>query len=338
MRNYVITFHKVYKLMKIYLFMKKEKRKVNLVGQNTLTVSLPSKFISENNIEKGDELYSSFEKNEITFSLEERKSVDKEITINIDDFSYATLTKSLITLYITNYNKITLLHSGDEIVYFKNNKKLNLHSTIKKLVSRFIGAEIILQTPKKTEIECFLNNDNEDLEKIEKRIYFLLKDTFNELINSIGDNFSEFNDLAYDYHDNIDKFINYFLRKLDSSDKSEEEKKVAYSFYSFISTLVDNIRHISEKINKYGCSEKMKNYLEEIFEVFIELFVFLHKGHITKEITKKRYDLIEKINNEDLTANELWVFSEASIFLDTLNAFNEYSIVKALNEGLIKYK
>ncbi|MDP7323990.1 MAG: AbrB/MazE/SpoVT family DNA-binding domain-containing protein [Candidatus Woesearchaeota archaeon] len=32
------------------------KRKVNLVGINTLTVSLPSKWVKEHNIRKGDEL------------------------------------------------------------------------------------------------------------------------------------------------------------------------------------------------------------------------------------------------------------------------------------------
>lgn len=318
--------------------MNKEKRKVNLVGQSTLTVSLPTKWVKQNNVEKGDEIYAFFEDNEITFSLTEKKKVNKEICVNIDDFSYFALSRCLSMLYMTNYSKITLIHSKTEILNYKNDEPMDLKFLTRKLLRRFIGAEIILQTDKKTEIECFVAEDTQDLEKIEKRVYFLLKDIFNEMIENIGENYSKFHENVYDYHDNIDKFIYYFLRKLDASDKSNEEKKVAYSFYIFITTLVDNVRHVSERINKYGCNEKTKEYLKLIFEVFIDLFLFIHKGHVVKEVIQKRYDLVKKIDNEKFTVEELEVLSEAMIFLDTINIFSEYSIVKALDEGLIKHK
>ena len=44
------------------------KRKVNRVGQNTLTVSLPSKWVKENDVKQGDELEIIEEHNKILLS------------------------------------------------------------------------------------------------------------------------------------------------------------------------------------------------------------------------------------------------------------------------------
>ena len=58
------------------------KRKVNKVGPTTLSITLPSKWVKENNIKKGDELELDLKNNNISITTGHLKI---EETIHSDD-------------------------------------------------------------------------------------------------------------------------------------------------------------------------------------------------------------------------------------------------------------
>ena len=87
------------------------KRKVNLVGSSTLTVSLPSKWIKDNKITKGDELDVYMDKGEICFSRGEKKEEKKEITVDITNYYYPTIGRHFFMLYKANYNHIIFTYA-----------------------------------------------------------------------------------------------------------------------------------------------------------------------------------------------------------------------------------
>lgn len=313
------------------------KRKVNRVGTSTLTVSLPSKWAKERNIKKGDELNVIFDEEALTLSKQENEKRKKEISINIDGYSYHTLARCLAVLYKTGHDKIILTYSKPEVYNPKKGEILNLQKTVKKITGRLIGAEIVSQSQKKIEIDCLITEDGSDLDKIEKRIYFLLKETTEELLSSIGPNYDKFHETIYDHHDNITKFINYFLRILYESERTQDEKKAAFVFYSIIDNVVDKIRHLSEKINQFGCTPKVKEYLTGILDLFYEQFVSISKKKIPQELVKKRYELKNKIDKETFTIKEFRVITEINICLHTLNEFSEYVITKNLVDDSQKF-
>jgi len=307
------------------------KRKVNLVGQSTHTVSLPNKWVKENNIQKGDELDVFPEIGAITFAKSGAfKKKSKEITLNIDGFTYLSLSKYILVLYITNYDKITFTYTKDVVHHPKKRKDMSLKKTIQKITNRFIGVEIISQSSNRTEISCFVAEESPDLKNIEKRIQYLIKETANEILQATEGDYSKFHETIYDHHDNIVKFILYFLRMLNKSDKSENEKKIAFSFYISLDQAVDKIRHLSEKINEYGCSKKVRKHLKEIFDVFFEQFEFVGRKQLSESLIEKRYRLKEKIDKENFKINEFRVIAEIKNFLDTLNEFTEYAIIKSI--------
>jgi len=328
----VITIYtrKIYILLFRVFISGKMKRKVNLVGQSTLTVSLPTKWAKDNEVQKGDELDVLFDQDDIIFSKKERKQARKEALINVDENTYLSLARHIALLYRTNYDKITLVYSKQEVYDPKGERKGDVKKIIKKIVSCLLGAEIISQTDSKTEIECFVSEERPDLDKIEKRIHFLIREAAESLIAAIGKDYHVFHEAMYDRHDNIAKFINYFLRELHRSDKSQEEKKIAYSYYELVDNLTDKLRHVSEKIDQYGCSPKLKGYLNEIFEFFFDGFKLLDKKQLSQEFIKLRYDIKRRINNESFNVKELRVLNEASFFMDTLNYTTEYVLLKSL--------
>jgi len=102
------------------------KRKVNLVGVNTLTVSLPNKFVEVNNIQKGEELEATVKNNSIIYSKDSLKLEEKEIELNLDKFTFFSLERYLTTIYRSGYKKVTLIHSNQEIIHNQKGK-LPLH-------------------------------------------------------------------------------------------------------------------------------------------------------------------------------------------------------------------
>ncbi len=308
------------------------KRKINRVGQNTLTVSLPSKWAKEKELQQGDEIELTELPEGLLLQQEGKSRESKRISINIDHFAYYSLSRYLTVLYRAGYDKITLIHNKHETFNDKKGKYLKTQDVIKKLVNRFVGSEIISQTSSKTEIECLVTEKQQDLNKIQKRIYFLIKETFSEILNAVNEDYATFHDSIYSHHDHIAKFINYYLRELIASDTPAAEKHMSYSLYMIIDKLIDKIRHISEKIHEYGCSKKIHNHLGQIFEIISDQFLSLYKQEYTRDLVKKRYNLVKKIEKEKYTPSELQVISEAKIFLDTINDFTELIVCQNLKK------
>ena len=148
------------------------KRKVSQIGPSTLMVSLPTKWVKEHNVRKGDELDVSTEQNQVYFSITERKVKNRKCTLDISQFSQYSLARYLEMCYIHNYNEISLFYQNTEIANVKGKSKKIQHY-IKNLTNQFIGMEIISQTAQATELQCFSLSDEDTPDKIEKRIFFL---------------------------------------------------------------------------------------------------------------------------------------------------------------------
>ena len=103
------------------------KRKVSQIGPSTLMVSLPTKWVKEHNVRKGDELDVSTEQNQVYFSITERKVKNRKCTLDISQFSQYSLARYLEMCYIHNYNEISLFYQNTEIANVKGKSKKIQH-------------------------------------------------------------------------------------------------------------------------------------------------------------------------------------------------------------------
>lgn len=319
------------------------KRKVNLVGNSTLTISLPSEFTKIAKLEKGDELQTSFTDSEITYSTKLKKSDSKKkIEIDISSFSYHVLSRTLAVIYHSNYSKIVLIHNtsteSNKIVRkFARPGVKDIRSAINILTTRFIGAEIISQTSEKTTIE-FLTDDNErDLNAIRDRIFFLLEELINELSESIKSNkIKQLNNDIYSYHDNIVRFIDYFLRKLNHSKIPESEKRTLVSMYLFIDKIIDKVRHITRKLakNPKKCSPKIEKYISETFNSFLKLLNSTKEKDFSKTVNLMMetdlYKIKENLEKESVNSFEASIFGDLDWVVRGTQFIVEYALTKSL--------
>jgi len=106
------------------------KRKINKVGHNTMTISLPSEWVKQNNLTKGDELEVKEDGRQLIVGCDNKK---KEKDIHIHVKSHEEFMGRLITgPYIIGYNSIKITYE-DSKVYEK----------ILRSSNKILGFEII---------------------------------------------------------------------------------------------------------------------------------------------------------------------------------------------------
>lgn len=304
------------------------KRKVNLVGANTLTVSLPNEFTSLAKIKKGDELSILYSNNQIKYFKD--NSINKKIEIEIDkNHSYHCITRILSILYRTGYDSIKINFKNSYIIDPKNKNKIEIDETIFQIISRhFIGIEIMSNTKNQISLKCFLESKKENLELLETRIFNLFSETINELISSINEKNEKFFETYYQRHDNITRLLNYMIRLSQTFEKNENKKLLNYSYYIDLDFLLDKYRHICDllKNNNYG-KETLK-LVKIILNYFIELYHSSLNFLIKPELLSKRYEILKKINSKKNSSEENFLLLECKSFLDKNTRFIEYSYSK----------
>ena len=316
------------------------KRKVNLVGQNTLTISLPTKWVLKRGIKKGQELEVTENGDSLIVQSNELAKKVRKVVLDIEKFDKLMLNRYLDELYRIGVEEIALKFSKDTIPDYKNNRQMNIYDYVKDVVHRFIGMEVISQKNNVIVLQSLITNEDvEKIDMVEHRLFFLIKEFFDEFQSSISGDFKGFHSKTYAYHDNIAKFTYYYFRLLNFSDLPEEEKTRLFGLYTMIDLVIDKLRHTSERfVEQKHKSKKLESVLKEIFSLFLEQFDIVFKKNFSLEevdhIVGKRYRLVEKINKEKFNEEESRVMAECKILLDTINPFLEAYVARNMDKYL----
>jgi len=305
------------------------KRKVNLAGPTTLTVSLPSKWAKQHNIKKGDEIEVEDIGNSLTISKEKKSRKLQRATINLDRFDCLLVNRFVCELYRQGAEEIVIQFTKEKIPDYKNRREMEIDKHIKWLVQRFIGMEIVSQTKNKIVLQSLMADEEQSkIDIVQKRIYFLTKEFLEEFISAMDATFSKFHERSYDYHDNIAKFTYYYLRLLNFSDLSEDKKSRLFGLFMIIDKMMDKVRHASERVSEMKCATpKIRVSVKEIFSFFLEEFEAITRENYSLDeleaLVKKRYSIVKRINSEKYSYEEMKVIAECKIMLDTIVDFSE---------------
>jgi antitoxin component of MazEF toxin-antitoxin module len=316
------------------------KRKVNRVGQNTLTISIPTGFVKKHNIKQGDELEIDEQGNTLLMSKETGSRPRKKASICLDKFNKFMTTRVLHELYRQGVEEIELTFNIQTLYDHKNNNEVKLEDHIKKTIDRFIGMEIVSQTKNKILLESLMNKEEyEKMDVVKNRIFFLIKEFTNEFVNAMGEDFKRFHEKSYDYHDHIVKFMLYYFRMLNFSDMTEEQKQRVFGLYSVIDKCIDKIRHASEDVAVAKQTPRLKKIVKDIFDIFLEMFEILHENCSFEkigDIVQKRYALIHRMNKEKMNEHELKVSSDLRLLIDSIPDFVETYVAMNMDKYIEK--
>jgi len=249
------------------------KRKLVKQGAATLMISLPSKWIKENKLDKGDEV----DVEEKGKNLEIKTEIDnniQDITLDINENNKKDIRVLLTHAYRRGFDKVILTGQIQSLV-----------SLISDICSKvLLGFEIVERTKERIVIENVSQPEGNKYSSMLSKVFMIIQDMQNYLSNEII-KFEEIKDTK----DQCDKFI-LFCRRILSDGLVEANPISEWEFLTFLT----HIQHRYFYLYEYLYKNKIKLNKEEI-----ELLKHLRDYFALFENAYKNKDLssINKINS-----------------------------------------
>lgn len=261
------------------------KRKLVKQGASTLMISLPSKWIKENKLDKGDEVDLSQEGNKLILESDSPKTISS-VPINVSNCS-PLVNRILMSQYLKGVDEIEVTFSDvKEVKDFQ-----------KRVLNELIGFEIIKQGKNSFTVKDITGIENQEINTILQRIFLILNSMQEELFNAIKKDQEFENVVETDYSTN--KFVNFALRILNKRGYTEYKKtSQIYSILLSLEYIGDLYKKIAIELNsnkKLKISKQQLSNLEDIqnfLKMFENLFFKFNKTELIS--FAKKYELIKK--------------------------------------------
>ena len=252
-------------------------RKIVRHGPSTLTVSLPAKWVKKNELKKGDEINISEEGNKITISTE-KESGKKSVEVDVTGLSRSTIMFYIRSLYRQGYDEILVKFKNEKTIYHDTGREIKVISIIHQEVNRLIGLEVVQQREDFCALKDLSGVSQDELDSSTKRIFYLLKDAFNDVVIAIKEKKYSRLETIEEKHDTITKFISYCLRILNK--RPQESIKHANGMYHALCSLdttTDMLKYFSrdvrlEKIDFSNESIKLLESFLKLLSITREIF------------------------------------------------------------------
>lgn len=245
-------------------------RKINRVGKNTLTISLPSKWAKEHGLKAGDELALSVDGSIVTINA---KGVlpTKSITLNLNEQLYKPVkshqhfARTLLgNAYKAGYDEITVL--------FEDKKLLG---EIQRVTAMLIGMEIIRSSDKSCTIKRILNENPEEFYPIMKKFQQIIINYSKELFEVIQKNEEILFENTENFRFSIEKLSDFMIRLIIKSTNMTALEMVQYRvLVRAFEKLGREYIHLSNYAmdNKIKPSSKTIEYLNKVNNMFYQFF------------------------------------------------------------------
>ncbi|MFW6233205.1 MAG: PhoU domain-containing protein [Nanoarchaeota archaeon] len=238
-------------------------RKLVQQGNSTLMVSLPSIWLKNNNLKKGNLIELEEIRNNIIISS--NKSEIKKISkINISEKDLP-IRRILLSLYEQGIDEIDLEFPQELII------------EIEKIVNQLIGYEIIKQEKKYCKIQDITKSSEDDLHIITRRLFLLTKNMFDDAINAIKNNDKELIK-HIEYRDiDINKFSYYAKRLINKNNNIDKIKY--YQTVESLEFIGDELKRLFWHIikNKSKFTKKDMEIFEKTFSLFNDSYNFIYQ-------------------------------------------------------------
>ena len=280
------------------------KRTINLVGQNTLTVSLPSEFVKKQGLKKGQEIEVEEEGSELVIRTKKKIELEKKVL-------KAEEIKLIARRYINALNRKGI----DEIeISYENEKDLEeVKKALKKELSTY---EIVKKSDGICLIKSISELDEKEFDNLLRRTLILLK----EMVSVLGEAYKEKdkNKLKEILElEELNNRLTCLLRRA-LNKKGHKDHKNTILYYLILDQLekaADELRDFSLicDLKVKGTSELISS-LERLSQEFYDLFYSYSSTNVSKfelnsrEFIAKNQKLIKKL--DPLEVHHLLSFCE----------------------------
>lgn len=285
-------------------------RKVNRVGVDTLTVSLPRKWARKYDLKSGTEINLNIEGHQIRlcpldFSTEKQIEIElKEIQAQPLRIQKSFVRTILGNVYKSGYDNITL--------------KFPNKSILKNIVHRtdlLMGMTPVLTSDTRCVIKRILKEDPSEYPKIKKKLFQLLVYQIKDFYEAIKQNTKISGEDLESFRINIEKLCD-FLKRLLAKNTSEDftELEQNHTILTNIEKIAKEYRHFIHYINDYNI--KLSKDIIEYFKEANDMLEAIYEQYYNFDLNKmyklanrknemlfvKGYDLFNKCSKKEAPA------------------------------------
>lgn len=262
------------------------RRKIQLVGGSSYTISLPKEWVIKNKLKEKDEV-TIHEKSDKTLVIGEEK-VDKlkEIEFNVDE--YSNIKQVIFGAYYIGIEKI-ILKSKKEI---SKKDKIN----VRKAIRYMSGTEIVYEDNKKIIVAVLLDKAKVDVKQTMYRISLIIEDSAHNIIDGLNLKEMIVNEQEIDrLYQLLTKMISLALINSNVLSSSNIKNTIKIPSYFLISKKLENIGDTLYYLSKYLNKKKIRKI--DFGKVLQELVDELKKA--TRFIISKNIKMYESKHQED---------------------------------------
>jgi phosphate uptake regulator len=232
------------------------KRKVILHGPSTLTVSLPSKWVKNHNIIKGDELNIEEAGSILRIYPGEEHLLTKKIKIDFSDKDWGAIHSILAVLHKSGYDEIEIIFNNPETAKIIQ----------ERINTMLMGYEIIEQKGSICTVKNVSGDHLSELDALTRRIFLvaisLAKNSLEAIKIGNKDKMRE----VLVLEQTINKLTNYCQRLLNKKPYKDEKTIYTYLIIWVLESICDDYRDI---INLF--LEKPRKITQPVIDVYAEI-------------------------------------------------------------------
>ncbi len=265
------------------------KRKIIKLGQATYVMSLPSKWIRENHLVKGDYLECDVDKERVILSTKKIVNKDPDLSLDLRNYNRRTTTIALHQAYRKGFDIIRVRFGSQEQL-----------KTIRKVTKdTLLGFEVVKEEKDNCVLQNIAEPSAEKYQIIVRKMMLLIKEDIGQMATEF-----EQNERVIDRHKEIketfDNFNNFIRRVII---KDQIEGKNSYFLFYFVSQL-SLIQHAYFYLYKSYTKEKtkMSPKLIALFSETNEAYELLYNAFFRKKIELAHETRVksDRVNNQIL--------------------------------------
>ena len=268
------------------------RRKIILHGPSSLTVSLPSSWVKQNSLKKGDDVDVAEESNSLVIRSAENNAALKSIEISFIGLDENTRHDLILALHRNGYDEIKILVDKHNIV-----KEIHSHLNLLQL-----GYEIIKQESNSITLRNILSPDVEQFDNLFRRIFRMTLE-YSKKIGAIIESKEGITDSCLMHETSIHRISNY-CRRIIVKDKLPNACFL-YSILSSINFIAHTLTNLLQEIRaKDNLSKKFISQYWEACSLLSDVYGLFYKfslkeyGSIKKKIDD--FNIPEKLSKEDV--------------------------------------
>jgi len=280
------------------------RRKIVSHGPSSMTVSLPSTWVKNNNLQKGEEVEILEEDNHLSIRPVCITNDHKTIEVSFIDLDKDTQKDLILTLHKKGYDEIKIKFNNQELI-----KELHEFLNLMQL-----GFEIIKQETNSITIRNISNPAAEQLDNLFRRV-FRITIEYSAKIEAVINNKEEITQSVLLHETSISRIANYCKRII-----IKEKRQNACFLYAIIeelTTITSNLTILLSEIQEINTLPKtfvtkyaeMNNLLIQVYNLYYKFT--LKEYSFIKKVSENLIKQVLKMQTQDITGFGGWDILES---------------------------